>query len=358
MTFNLRTTWSACRDQDYYLETVVFQVQSTLFRVPRYQFERHSEIFAATFTLPQAGGISEGSEDKNPIKLEGISHLDFQRLLKVLYPLTAIPKTPELHGYEWISVLKLANLWHFLEVRELAIEQLTSHAQSLDCIERILFGRQYGVAAWLRSGYTDLAQRKAPISVEEAAKISWEVALQIYQAREAVVAKSSLSPANPYHTLSLGDLFQAEFTRADAAYKPPKTQLLVHPPHEPNPPRGNVVSGSPFAASTPTAIFTLGGASTTSNPSGGLFGASAPTPAAAASALGSAPTATNSSSTVTPAVAGALGGASATTNPSSAFGASPFTFTAASSALGSASTTTNPSGAFGTNTHTPIHSTS
>ncbi|KAJ7876096.1 hypothetical protein B0H14DRAFT_2283410, partial [Mycena olivaceomarginata] len=176
------------------------QVENTLFKVPRFQFERHSRIFATTFSLPQLVEGAEGSSDKTPFKLNGIKHLDFRRLLRVLYPMTrrkcrailtvhvydrtAIPKTPTLSKDEWVSVLKLANLWDFIEVRNFAIEKLTLYAGSLDCIERILFARQFDVSAWLQSGYVELAQRKAFISSKEAEKIGWETALQICELRE------------------------------------------------------------------------------------------------------------------------------------------------------------------------------
>ncbi|KAJ7876093.1 hypothetical protein B0H14DRAFT_2501466 [Mycena olivaceomarginata] len=177
----------------YYLETVVFKVENALFKVPRFQFERHSGIFATTFSLPQSVEGAEGSSDKTPFKLDGIKSLDFRRLLGVLYPMTRrpSPKTPTLSKDEWISVLKLANLWDFIEVRNLAIEQLTSYAGSLDCIERILFARQFDVSAWLQSGYVELARRKAVVSAEEAGKIGWETALQICQLREAKTLSTS-----------------------------------------------------------------------------------------------------------------------------------------------------------------------
>jgi hypothetical protein len=130
---------------------------------------------------------------------------------------TAIPKTPTLSKDEWISVLKLANLWDFIEVRNLAIEQLTLYAGSLDCIERILFAREFDVSAWLRSGYVELARRKAIISREEGGRIGWDVALQISRLR---TAKKSNSDENPYEKVDLGDLFQAELKRADAAQTP------------------------------------------------------------------------------------------------------------------------------------------
>ncbi|KAJ7350637.1 hypothetical protein DFH08DRAFT_621004, partial [Mycena albidolilacea] len=159
-------------------------VENTLFKVPRFQFERHSGIFAIMLSsLSQDVEGAKGSSDETPFELDGIKCVDFRRLLGVLYPMTAIPKTPTLSKDEWISVLKLANLWDFIEVRNLAIEQLTLYAGSLDCIERILFARQFDVSAWLRSGFVELARRKAIISREEGGRIGWDVALQISRLR-------------------------------------------------------------------------------------------------------------------------------------------------------------------------------
>jgi BTB/POZ domain len=64
------------------------QVEDQLFKVPRYHFARHSEIFEATFSLPQsAGSDPEGSTDSAPIRLEAVDKGDFQTLLEVMYPL-------------------------------------------------------------------------------------------------------------------------------------------------------------------------------------------------------------------------------------------------------------------------------
>ncbi|KAJ6520733.1 hypothetical protein B0H19DRAFT_1277873 [Mycena capillaripes] len=155
-----------------------------------------------------------------PFKLDGIKRADFQALLKVLYPMSAIPKLPELKREEWISVLHLASLWDFIEVRDLAVQQLSLYAEgTLNATERIVLGRKHDVSSWLRSGYTELAKRKTPISSEEAAKIGWEVTLQICQLREAAVAPEGRAK-NPYESVSLGTTFQAEFKRADEAHRP------------------------------------------------------------------------------------------------------------------------------------------
>ncbi|KAJ7189550.1 hypothetical protein GGX14DRAFT_59485, partial [Mycena pura] len=201
------------------MEIIFLQVEHCIFKVPCFQFARHSQLFATVFTLPRpAGEEAEGWHEGSPIKLDGVSILDFERLLKVLYPLTPVPNTPTLDADEWMSVLKLATKWHFLQVRDLAIRQLGEHALSLSPVSRIVLGRQYDVSTWLRSGYIELARRKASITTEEATKIGLEVALEIFRLRET--AMHSTRDLNPYEKIELGSLFEAEFKRADSACQP------------------------------------------------------------------------------------------------------------------------------------------
>ncbi|KAJ7188802.1 hypothetical protein C8R46DRAFT_1205928 [Mycena filopes] len=225
-------------------------VENALFKVPSWQFERNSGLSIPSVSIPPTG--AEGSDESNPFILHGISRAAFQALLKVLYPLSALPQTPTLLDHEWISVLNLATLWGFIEVRELATNQLTSYANSLDCIWRILLGRQHKVSSWLRSGYT--VRRKAPITSEEAAKIGFEVVLQIFHLREAAIAPETWR--NPFQSVSLGTVFEAEFAGADSVPKirvfktaPSHTASNVFSFNTP-PPRSTAVFGSPTPLAT------------------------------------------------------------------------------------------------------------
>ncbi|KAJ7020612.1 hypothetical protein C8F04DRAFT_1317151 [Mycena alexandri] len=168
-------------DDTYYLETITFQVEDRLFKVPRYHFERNSEIHATALTLPAGSHTVEGTSDQNPVKLEGIGYGDFRALLKVLYPLRnpmeSMPKE------EWISVLKLSTMWCLLETRALAIERLTVHVQNT--VQGIILGREYHVEDWVRSGYETLAQRG--LSLNDAEVIGWETATKIYAIREELL---------------------------------------------------------------------------------------------------------------------------------------------------------------------------
>ena len=67
----------------------IFQVEDTLFKVPRFPFE-HNGIFATIFTLPPGQNtVVEGCSDKHPFKLEGVNKNEFQTFLRVLYPRSA-----------------------------------------------------------------------------------------------------------------------------------------------------------------------------------------------------------------------------------------------------------------------------
>ncbi|KAJ7287070.1 hypothetical protein C8J57DRAFT_1652734 [Mycena rebaudengoi] len=244
------------------METVVFQVRLTkvenhIFKVPRYQFETHSDIFAATFTLPAGYSSGEGSSDQTPFKLEGVHCADFASFLKVLYPRsvqrflveddcrlnviapwcsTAIPKIPDIPNAEWISVLKLATLWRFLEIRDLAIEQLENYTEALASLDRIVLGKKHAVSAWVRSGYTDLVRRQKSITEEEARYIGWELALRIYQAREeAVGGRLGNAVYKTYRALSVLDLFDEEFRLADSESAVYKREILASRGQTPSP---------------------------------------------------------------------------------------------------------------------------
>ena len=56
--------------------------------MPRYYFERHSEIFESMFALPPPVGQElEGSVDSAPLRLDGVNKVDFQALLEAIFPL-------------------------------------------------------------------------------------------------------------------------------------------------------------------------------------------------------------------------------------------------------------------------------
>ncbi|KAK0195935.1 hypothetical protein F5146DRAFT_1118536 [Armillaria mellea] len=163
-------TSSPSRSLDYYWDTIVLQVEDTLFRIPKYQLVGKSEIFDAMLSLPQGSNKPEGSSDDVPIKLENINTV----------------KPPELSIDSWISILKLSSLWRMGDMRNNAIEHLTPRLSNVSPDDRILLGRRHLVAHWISSGYEDLTKREDAVSLEEAGKIGLETALRIQHVRESL----------------------------------------------------------------------------------------------------------------------------------------------------------------------------
>ncbi|KAL4245354.1 hypothetical protein ABKN59_009790 [Abortiporus biennis] len=173
--------------KDYYLEdgNLVILVENILFRVFRSTFRRHSSVFNDLFMLPEpvegATGV-EGSSDENPLVFSGISTVDFERLLWILYPPNySMCKASTLD--EWTSILHLATQWEFADIRTLAIRSL----QSIDIspVDRILLSREYDIGGrWVLSAYTALCERAEPLTLAEASKLGLETSVRVAQMRE------------------------------------------------------------------------------------------------------------------------------------------------------------------------------
>lgn len=156
-------------------------VEDTLFKVPRLYFERNSGIFRDMFTLPPGDKPTEGSCDENPLALKSIQKVDFQRLLRAMFPDLAFKAAP-MGREEWISVLKLSTMWTFGKLRQSAIKWLGE--LNVNPVEKVMLARTYKVASLLVQGYKELIQRKEGPSVEEAKVLGYEAAIRLYEKRE------------------------------------------------------------------------------------------------------------------------------------------------------------------------------
>jgi hypothetical protein len=61
------------------------KVEDALYKLPKSHFSR-SSVFATIFTLPPGEKDVEGTDDK-PFVLHGVSEVDFESLLMVMYPM-------------------------------------------------------------------------------------------------------------------------------------------------------------------------------------------------------------------------------------------------------------------------------
>jgi len=169
------------RNQPYYLDFIVFQVEDALFKLPKNHFAT-SSVFATVFTLPPGEQDVEGTEDK-PFVLQGITEVDFVCLLKVMLPLPPLENV-ELTQQEWISVLKLSTMWEFTDIRAKAIQELSKEDMGMGTIKKIECARSFEVKGWLLEGYIELLKRAETITYEEAECLGWQTTAKLLLLRE------------------------------------------------------------------------------------------------------------------------------------------------------------------------------
>ncbi|KAK0486311.1 hypothetical protein IW261DRAFT_1604477 [Armillaria novae-zelandiae] len=206
------------RSVEFYWHSVVFLVGGQLYQVPRYHFEKSSEIFAAMFTLPPdtKSAIMDGSDDDHPIELQGVESKDFECLLRVLLTDARLENTPLLPE-ELLSVLRLANMWVMPKVRQIAIYELKK--VGLTDVARVVYGKEHAVPDWVISGYRDLVDRRTAISEAEAEELGLTTTLRIWQVQMKLVTRMPMGamgyaygyrpPPTP-RDVFLNEVFEAE----------------------------------------------------------------------------------------------------------------------------------------------------
>ncbi|KAL6308507.1 hypothetical protein BKA93DRAFT_762800 [Sparassis latifolia] len=186
------------RDPQFYTEPspeqggehITFLVEGVLFRVARWAFEDDSEVFRDMYALPLASGATpDGASDARPLRLDGVAKCEFRLLLCVMYSNT--PDGPDLTPDEWISVLKLADMWHLAHARDIAIAHLTRTLSTQDPVQQLALAQRHGIDAWLLPALNALARRPSPLCARDAAVIGWECALKLAAVREIFPGTSS-----------------------------------------------------------------------------------------------------------------------------------------------------------------------
>ncbi|KAF4600015.1 hypothetical protein EYR40_007121 [Pleurotus pulmonarius] len=166
------------------------KVERELFRVPTAWFTQNSAIFNEMLTMkPPPGAVAKGQCDENPIILDGIVRvIDSSSNIENFIDKTTSQVEPSrtFNTAHWLSVLKLASLWGFSDIRQTAITKLSTSEQrrAFSPIERLELGRQYKIAAWVEEGYKELVDRREKISEEEAEQIGWKALLKLCHLRE------------------------------------------------------------------------------------------------------------------------------------------------------------------------------
>jgi len=133
------------------------------FTVHRYPLVQHSAAFRDMFSLGLES-TTEGTKE-NPVVLHHIDAIQFERLLRVLYP-RRFDELPFKTAPEWHSVLQVADMFDFREcgIRKLAIEQLEKTAS---CVQKIVLGGKYGIKSLLIQGFRGVCNRDDSLTAHE-----------------------------------------------------------------------------------------------------------------------------------------------------------------------------------------------
>jgi len=172
------------KDTVFYLEEIVILVEGCLFKVPKAHFQNGSEVFRQMFTLPASEGCDvDGSSDDYPLRLDGITKDDFVPFLKAMFPRRFPMRESSLTADEWTSVLKLANMWSFDNLRGIAIKHLAK--LRLEPVQKIALAMDYHLPKWLVPALNRLAQREQPLGRDDLQRLGADVALKIAEVRGA-----------------------------------------------------------------------------------------------------------------------------------------------------------------------------
>ena len=85
---------------------------------------------------------------------------------------------------EWMSVLKLSDMWEFPKMRTKAIDASESEVQKLGAVEMILLAKKYSVSDWLTKGYDILARRPEHITADERKRLGLDTFVRLAEVRE------------------------------------------------------------------------------------------------------------------------------------------------------------------------------
>lgn len=141
----------------------------------------------------------EGESETHPIVLTEVEVPDFDRFLAILYPACVCTYAMRMQSLivlsrdlancelttmeEWTSVLSLASRWEFMSLHQLAIERLSSITSAVD---KLIIGRQYDLPQWLLSAYTELCERREPLTLEEGRKLGVDDVVIISHVRHSI----------------------------------------------------------------------------------------------------------------------------------------------------------------------------
>ncbi|KAG6835564.1 hypothetical protein H0H93_016978 [Arthromyces matolae] len=154
---------AAYTDSEFFLDSVIFKVEDTLFKVPKRGF-----LDSVAFFVPK---FQDCQSENDIIYLDTVSKDEFRTLLRMLYPFKS-PLEPQ-HDFttkEWVTILELSTCWSMLNLRNMAISHLSS--TTMTAVDRLVLGQKYSIPRWLTEGLTTLIREPKALPVDDDTTLS------------------------------------------------------------------------------------------------------------------------------------------------------------------------------------------
>lgn len=184
------------RHEKYYKEDSlsIFLVSGHLYKVHRYLLLQ-SVAFRDMFTCPPGpNAMVQGETDVDPITLQGVTHEEFEALLKLLYD-SNHDEYAQITLQQWMHILSIASHFQFDKIRERAIREITKHETDLDAMQEIGLALKHGVRQWALPGLAKLILRREVLDEAEASRLPLDMVVKLWKAREEYLTdKMNRSP--------------------------------------------------------------------------------------------------------------------------------------------------------------------
>ncbi|KZV76536.1 hypothetical protein PENSPDRAFT_747711 [Peniophora sp. CONT] len=228
----------------FYDGSLSFELEGLHYRIHGSLVARH-----CSFTSTWAEDIREPATS-------GITRVDLDAFLSMIYLSTYEAIDLNIPVDSWISILRLATRWKAEGMRCLAVKRLTSLATAM---EKLLLCRAFDVPVWLAPACAALALRPAPITITEADIMEKADIIRIFSAREAVY-KGEVASTDDAVCLLISDWLSAEHpdfasaaATADASCIPRPGSAPASLHTSPNLPSSSVTSPTaPYASKAVT----------------------------------------------------------------------------------------------------------
>ncbi|KAG8943065.1 hypothetical protein FRC03_002682 [Tulasnella sp. 419] len=175
----------------YLDDLVILKIEETLFRVEKSllcQFDAFRVMFESASEYLK--DIDEGSTDKNPIILQGLTAVEMESLLRVINA-RWLKGVPEVDPQQWKAVIHLATMWEHEQLRQFAIDKIDE--LGLSSIELLALGTKCRVGKWLKPALVEMYLRPSPLGLDEAERLGISFFVELTKIREGCLTISSIN---------------------------------------------------------------------------------------------------------------------------------------------------------------------